>query len=60
MLEHENVTARLRATIEEELGSSRQFAHVTSAELEAMANRLVRAIAPLLGSEEAAQESRAA
>ena len=60
MLEHENVTARLRATIEEELGSSRQLAHATSAELETMANRLVRAIAPLLGSEEAAQESRAA
>ena len=44
-----DITARLRATIEEELGSFRHFADVPSAELEEMAGRLVRAIAPLLG-----------
>ena len=48
MLEQSNATARLRATIEEELGTFRHFADVPSQELEAMAARLVRAIAPYL------------
>ena len=52
MLEQSNVTARLRATIEEELGSFRHLAHVPSAELEEMAARLARAIGPLLGAVE--------
>lgn len=60
MLEQETIAARLRATIEEELGASRQFADVPSAELETIAGRLVRAIAPLLGFEEATPANRAA
>ena len=55
MLEQSNVTARLRATIEEELATFRHFAHVPSADLEEMAARLARVVAPFLnGSEEAA------
>ena len=55
MLEQSNVTARLRATIEEELGTFRHFAHVPSADLEEMAARLARVVAPFLkGSGEAA------
>jgi hypothetical protein len=51
MLEQQkDATARLRATIEEELGSFRHLAHVPSAELEEMAARLARAIGPLLGA----------
>lgn len=60
MLEQDNITARLRATIEEELGTSRRLADAPSAELETMASRLVRAIAPILGFEDEARESRAA
>jgi hypothetical protein len=60
VLAQEDITARLRATIEEELGSCRQFADVSSAELEAMASRLVKAIAPLFPVEEPVRESRAA
>ena len=60
MLEQQEITARLRAAIEEELGSSRQFADMTSAEIETVAVRLVRAIVPLLGYEERRAESRAA
>jgi hypothetical protein len=48
MLEQGNITARLRATIEEELGTFRQFADVPSAELEEMAARLVRVVAPFV------------
>jgi hypothetical protein len=59
MLEQDtDVIARLRATIEEELGAFRHFAAVPSAELEEMAGRLVRSIAPFLGARE--PESRAA
>jgi hypothetical protein len=50
MLEQANVTARLRATIEEELGTFRRFADVPSAELEEMAARIARVVAPYLGS----------
>jgi hypothetical protein len=61
MLEQKtDITARLRATIEEELGSFRQFAHVPSAEIEEMAGRLVRAIEPLLGAGDKVPETRAA
>jgi hypothetical protein len=52
MLEQSNVTARLRATIEEELGTFRSLADVPSAELEEMAARLVRVVAPFLASGE--------
>jgi hypothetical protein len=44
----QNITARLRATIEEELGALRRFADVPSAELEAMADRIARAVQPFL------------
>jgi hypothetical protein len=55
MLEQSHMTARLRATIEEELGTFRRFADVPSAELEEMAARLARVVAPFLtGGEEAA------
>ena len=44
----QNITARLRATIEEELGALRRFADVPSAELEEMAARIARAVQPYL------------
>ena len=46
----QDITARIRATIEEELGSFRPFADLPATELEAMADRITRAIAPLLGA----------
>ena len=52
MLEQSNVTARLRATIEEELGTFRQFAHVPATELEEMAARLARVVVPFLDRRE--------
>jgi hypothetical protein len=51
MPEQSNATARLRATIEEELGTFRHFAHVPSADLEEMAARIVRVVTPFLASE---------
>jgi hypothetical protein len=60
MLEQTNVTARLRATIEEELGTFRHFADVPSAELEEMAARLARVVAPFLAIVEEAAVSHAA
>ena len=53
MREQMDDSARLRATIEEELGSFRHFADVPSAELEEMAARIARVVAPFLGSDEA-------
>jgi hypothetical protein len=50
MLE-QNMIARVRATIEEELGSFRPLADLPATELEAMAERITRAIAPLLPTE---------
>jgi hypothetical protein len=41
-----DITSRLRATIEEELGRLRHFADLPATELEEMAARIVRAIAP--------------
>lgn len=60
LLEQEDVAARLRATIEEELGSFQHCADATSAKIEGMASRLVNAISPFLGLEERVTESRAA
>jgi hypothetical protein len=60
MLEQTNMTARLRAAIEEELGSFRQFSEVPSAELEEMAARLVRVVAPFVSGDEEARVSHAA
>ena len=51
-LTRENVTARVCATIEEELGAFRRFAHVPAAEIEEMAARLARAIAPYVSVED--------
>jgi hypothetical protein len=60
MLE-QNTTARVRATIEEELGGFRAFAGLPATEIEAMAARLTRALAPFLADEAAtAPEVRAA
>lgn len=60
MLEQDS-TARLRATIEEELGRFRRFATLPATEIEEMAARLVRAIAPLVTPAEPAKpESQAA
>jgi hypothetical protein len=55
-----DISARLRATIEEELGAFRRFADVPAAELEEMAARLVRAIAPLVAADTTEHASRAA
>ncbi len=60
MLEQANVTARLRATVEEELGAFRHFADVPSKDLEAMAARLVRAIEPFVVAAAGEEISRAA
>jgi hypothetical protein len=61
MLEQQtDATARLRATIEEELGSFRHLAHVPSTELDEMAGRLVRALAPFLEAIDRTPASRAA
>ena len=59
MLE-QDMTARIRATIEEELGSFRAFAGLPATELEAMAERLTRAIAPLVAGAPATPAVRAA
>jgi hypothetical protein len=58
--QQQNITARMRATIEEELGTFRHFAAVPSAEIEEMARRLVRTILPVLGLEETESRDRAA
>lgn len=47
MLE-QDMAARIRAAIEEELGSFRAFADLPATELEAMAGRITRAIAPIV------------
>ena len=47
MLE-QDMAARIRAAIEEELGSFRAFADLPATELEAMAERITRVIAPLV------------
>ena len=51
MLEQTNMIARLRAAIEEELGTFRHFADVPSAELEDMAARIAREIRPYLAQQ---------
>ena len=55
----QDITARVRATIEEELGAFRRFADLPATEIEDMAARLVRAIAPHLAGAEP-ESSRAA
>lgn len=49
MLEQDEVTARLCAAIEEELGTFQRFMHVPATEIEEMATRLARAVAPFVG-----------
>jgi hypothetical protein len=56
----QDITARLRATIEDELGSFRAFADLPASELEAMAERITRAIAPLVVGAGRAPRNRAA
>jgi hypothetical protein len=55
----QDTTERVRAAIEEELGKFRRFADVPAVEIEEMAARIARAIAPLTGGTEGAA-SRAA
>jgi hypothetical protein len=43
-----DILARIRAVIEDELGEFRPFADLPAAEIEAMADRLTRALAPLV------------
>ncbi len=50
---------RIRATIEEELGTFRAFADLPATEIEVMSARILRAIGSLV-SEAAAAEPRAA
>ena len=56
----QDMSARLRAAIEEELGKFRRFADVPAVEIEEMAARIARAIAPLVAVEEKGAASRAA
>jgi len=49
----QDTTAQLRATIENELGKLRQLANLPATDIEDMAARLVRAIAPHLTAIEA-------
>jgi hypothetical protein len=53
----QDTLAHIRATIEEELGEFRPFADLPATEVEAMAERLTRALAPLVVPE---QERRSA
>lgn len=57
MLEQDKV-AQIRATIEEELGAIRHFAHLPATEIEQMAAQITRAIGSFLG--EARGDRRAA
>lgn len=50
-------TDRVRETIEEELGSFAQFAHLPATEIEGMAVRITRAIAPWLDAGDGEVES---
>lgn len=43
--------ARIRAVLEEELGEFRPFADLPATEIETMARRLARALAPALAAE---------
>ena len=52
--------AQLLATIEEELGSLRQFADLPATEIEEMAARIVRAISSQFKAGEVTSESKAA
>ena len=58
MLE-QDMAARIRAAIEEELGSFRAFADLPATELEAMAERITRVIAPLVAPAAAPSGGRA-
>lgn len=60
MFQHDEISAGLRAVIEEELGSVQRFADATSVEIERIASRLARAVAPLLAREGTARENGAA
>jgi hypothetical protein len=59
-MREQDMDARIRATIEEELGSFRAFAGLPATELEAMAERITRAIAPLIGGHDETLETHAA
>jgi hypothetical protein len=50
LVEDRTSEARVRAAIEEELGSLRQFEGASSVELEGIAARIARSLRPILGS----------
>ena len=49
----QDTPARLRATIEDELGRLRRFADLPAVEIEEMAARIARAVAPFVGTADA-------
>lgn len=53
-------TDRIRQVIEEQLGEFRACAHLPATEIEAMAERLARAVTPFLAGTSVLEESRAA
>jgi hypothetical protein len=55
-----NLTERARTIIEEELGEFRAFAGLPVSDIEAMAERLTRALAPVLGAAAEPVEQRSA
>ncbi|MBP7001774.1 hypothetical protein [Amaricoccus sp.] len=56
---HHDAPARLRAVLEEELGEHRLLAQLPASEIEALAERLARAIEPVVFPAEVAQRSAA-
>ncbi len=58
-MSEDEITSRVRARIEEELGGFRAFSDLPSTEIETIAARLTRALAPYL-TEKRNGEARAA
>lgn len=56
----DHTLARLRAEFEEQLGGYRAFADLPSTEIEAMAERLTRAVEPFLNDEPFSSQKTAA
>ena len=56
----EDLSARVRGILEEELGEFRPFADLSAIEIEAMAARLTRALAPVLTGDPVVEARRTA
>ena len=52
MLEPNSLLSRIAAVVEEELGNVRAFADLPATELEAIATRLVRVLAPFIEADQ--------